>query len=540
METEKRQRRDSRQKRPASASKMPPETTPPPKTPRKGRGAITNPTGRYERFQIADFDDGWTRADEEESLLRTTVAIDSTKSIITRNDSPDVGFDRSINPYRGCEHGCVYCLAGETPILMGHGGLKALGELSVGDEIYGTERDGHYRRYVKTQVLAHWQTRKPAYRVCLADGTELVASADHRFLTDRGWKFVDRADGDEMRHRLTPNNLLMGFGSVTPSARDVAHQTEKPSADLRVVAIERLDGERDLFDITTGTGDFIANGVISHNCFARPTHAYLGLSPGLDFETKLFAKPRAAKLLEAELSRPGYRCKVMAMGTNTDPYQPLERRMRITRSILSVLARFRHPVGIVTKSDLVLRDRDILSEMAQQNLAEVSVSVTTLDRELARAMEPRAAAPERRLAAVRALREAGIPAGVLVAPVIPGINDREIEKILAACHEAGAQWAGFVLLRLPLELKQLFEEWLHAHFPDRASHVLNLIRDMRGGQLYQAEFGTRMSGTGPMAELIAQRFEKAHARLGFEGGAPLDTTLFRPPARRGETLPLFP
>src|SRR5262245_33544978 len=170
----------------ASGSEMPQEMAR--KTPRKGRGAITNPTGRYERFQVEEFDDGWTRGDEEESLLRTTVAIDATKSIITRNDSPDVGFDRSINPYRGCEHGCVYCLAGETPILMGHGGFKALGELRVGDEIYGTERRGHYRRYIKTQVLAHWQTRKPAYRVCLADGTELVASADHRFLTERGWK----------------------------------------------------------------------------------------------------------------------------------------------------------------------------------------------------------------------------------------------------------------------------------------------------------------------------------------------------------------
>ncbi len=329
-----------------------------PPMPRKGRGAASNASGRYEAQQRAPFDDGWGTADEEPPRLDTTYTRDATRSIIARNDSPDVPFDRSINPYRGCEHGCIYC-------------------------------------------------------------------------------------------------------------------------------------------------------------FARPTHAYLGLSPGLDFETKILFKPDAARLLSAELAAPKYRCDVVAMGTNTDPYQPVERELKITRQILRVLSDFNNPVGIVTKNHLITRDIDILADMARRNLAECFVSVTTLDKDLARDMEPRASAPRRRLEAIRALSAAGIPTGVMTAPMIPGLNDHEMEEILEAASEAGATRAGFTVLRLPLEIKDLFDEWLRAHRPDRAEKVLSLIRQMRGGALYQAEFGLRMKGEGPIAQLLAARFSAAVKRLGL-------------------------
>jgi DNA repair photolyase len=250
-------------------------------------------------------------------------------------------------------------------------------------------------------------------------------------------------------------------------------------------------------------------------CFARPTHAYLGLSPGLDFETRILFKPDAAKLLVAELAAPKYRPDVVAMGTNTDPYQPVERELKITRSILKVLSDFNNPVGIVTKSHTVTRDIDILADMAKRNLAEIFLSITTLDKDLARAMEPRASAPHRRLEAIRKLADAGVPVGVMTAPMIPGLNDHEMEAILEKATEAGATRAGFTVLRLPLEIKELFEEWLRANRPDRAERVLSLVRQMRGGALYQAEFGTRMKGEGPIAQLLAARFSAATKRLGL-------------------------
>ena len=265
-------------------------------------------------------------------------------------------------------------------------------------------------------------------------------------------------------------------------------------------------------------------------CFARPTHAYLGLSPGLDFETKILFKPDAAKLLVAELASPKYRCDVVAMGTNTDPYQPVERELKVTRQILRVLSDFNNPVGIVTKNHLVTRDIDILGDMARRNLAEVFLSVTTLDRDLARAMEPRASAPYRRLEAIRRLAEAGVPVGVMTAPMIPGLNDHEMESILEAAMDAGATRAGFTVLRLPLEIKDLFDEWLHTHRPDRAERVLSLIRQMRGGALYQAEFGLRMRGEGPIAQLLSARFSAAVKRLGLNRiGYRLDTLRFAVP-----------
>jgi DNA repair photolyase len=275
-------------------------------------------------------------------------------------------------------------------------------------------------------------------------------------------------------------------------------------------------------------------------CYARPTHAYLGLSPGLDFETKLRAKLDAAALLERELARPGYRCEPIALGTNTDPYQPVERRLEITRGVLEVLARCRHPATIVTKSAAVVRDLDLLAPMARQDLVRVALSVTTLDGGLARRLEPRAAAPHRRLEVIRQLRQAGVPAAVMVAPIIPALTDHEIERILEAAVAAGASSAGYVLLRLPHEVKELFEGWLEAHAPDRAAHVLSLVRQCRGGRLYDATFGRRMRGEGPYAELIARRFASAKRRLGLTVETrSLRTDLFEPPAQASGQLRLL-
>ena len=356
---------------------------------RKGRGAVSNRGGRFERLTSEAVDDGWVTpgtcpgADPAPPKLATTVAVDASRTVIARNQSPDIPFDRSVNPYRGCEHGCVYC-------------------------------------------------------------------------------------------------------------------------------------------------------------FARPTHAYLGLSPGLDFETKLFAKPDAPAILRRELARPGYRCDTLALGTNTDPYQPIERERRITRGILEVLAEHDHPVMIVTKSDLITRDLDILGPMAAKGLAKVALSVTTLDTGLSRKMEPRVPRPDKRLAAIAACAAAGLPTGVLVAPIIPAVNDHEIEAILSRATEAGATSAGWVLLRLPLEIKDLIEEWLRSHFPDRADRVLSLVRQTRGGELYRAEWGKRLRGEGPYAQMIAQRFRLACQRLGLArrtGG--LDTGQFAVPARPERQMRLF-
>ncbi|MGB8437502.1 MAG: PA0069 family radical SAM protein [Burkholderiales bacterium] len=275
-------------------------------------------------------------------------------------------------------------------------------------------------------------------------------------------------------------------------------------------------------------------------CYARPSHAYLGLSPGLDFETRIFAKTNAAELLRKELAAPGYRCSVISLGANTDPYQPAERDLRITRSILEVLVEFRHPFTIVTKNALVGRDVDLIGPMAMQNLARVFVSVTNLDAELARKLEPRAAAPYRRLDAIRRLTSSGVPCGVLVAPVIPFLNDGDLEAIVAAAAEAGARWAGYIVLRLPHELKGLFREWLDHHHPQRAERIMARIRDLRGGKENDPRFGARMAGTGEYAELIRQRFEHACRENGLESGGrtELDTRAFRVPGRAVQ-LPLI-
>ncbi|WP_338664827.1 PA0069 family radical SAM protein [Pararoseomonas sp. SCSIO 73927] len=277
-------------------------------------------------------------------------------------------------------------------------------------------------------------------------------------------------------------------------------------------------------------------------CYARPAHAWIGLSPGLDFESRLQFKPEVASLLEKELRKPGYTPRPIALGANTDPYQPVERTLGLTRQVLEVLDRHNHPVTVVTKSAGVLRDLDILSRMAQRNLVQVCLSVTTLDHRLARIMEPRAATPLRRLAAMLELRRAGIPVGVLAAPMIPGVNDAELEKILEAAHAHGARAAGYVLLRLPLEIRQMFEDWLNAHMPDRAARVLALVRETRAGKTYDSRFGIRQTGTGPYADMLARRFAVAMKRLGLDGArenGSLDCSAFAVPGAEPRQLELL-
>jgi DNA repair photolyase len=294
------------------------------------------------------------------------------------------------------------------------------------------------------------------------------------------------------------------------------------------------------FDVSINPYRGCAHGCVY--CFARPTHSYLGLSPGLDFETKLFYKADAVNILEAELAKPKYVCKTIALGINTDGYQPLEKRLQVTRGILAVLTRCRHPVTIVTKGALIIRDLDLLADLAKDKLVSVMVSVTSLTNDIKRTLEPRTASPQARLRVIQQLSEAGVPVGVLVAPVIPAITDHEIEDIMAAAKEAGATRAGYVLLRLPHELKIIFREWLAQHYPDRAKHVMSLINQSRGGKDYDSEFGTRMRGTGPYAELLRTRFDLAKRKLGFGGAEEryeLDTSLFRPPLKSTPQLSLF-
>jgi DNA repair photolyase len=349
----------------------------------KGRGAVSNPDSRYLAFTHEAVDDDGVADAEPARAPKTSVTLERARSIISHNQSPDVPFEQSINPYRGCEHGCSYC-------------------------------------------------------------------------------------------------------------------------------------------------------------FARPTHAYIGLSPGTDFETRIFAKPDAANLLRQALRRKGYVCRTIALGTNTDPYQPIERKLRITRDILQLLHDCDHPVSITTKSSLVERDIDLLSAMAAKGLAQVQISVTTLDKPLSRLMEPRAASPQRRLETIGRLSQAGIPVGVMLAPVIPFLTDAEMETILARSAAAGATWSAYVMLRLPLEVKDLFEEWLQTYFPLKAKHVMSRMREMREGKAYDSAFGARQTGTGVFAQMIRQRFRLAQKQSGSQQtfGA-LNTNLFRPPALDSGQLSLF-
>jgi DNA repair photolyase len=329
-----------------------------------------------------------------------------------------------------------------------------------------------------------------------------------------------------------------GWGSLAQARDDDPPPRTEVSPDASRSVIVRNTSPDIPFDRSINPYRGCEHGCVY--CYARPTHAYLGLSPGLDFETRLLAKYDAATLLERELAKPGYRCQPIALGTNTDPYQPVERRLEITRGILAVLARCRHPATIVTKSAAVVRDLDLLVPMARQDLVRVAISVTTLDRDLARRLEPRAAAPQRRLEAIKRLCDAGVPVGVMVAPIIPALTDHEIERIMDAAVAAGAGSAGYVLLRLPHEVKELFERWLETHAPERAAHVLSLVRQCRGGRLYDATFGRRMRGEGPYAELIGRRFASAKRRLGLTTETrSLRTDLFAPPAPASGQLRLL-
>ena len=498
----------------------------------KGRGALSRPPGRFDKLTKEFEHDGWYEEDVP-NKVETVVQAENARTIITRNDSPDIGFSQSINPYRGCEHGCLYCMSGDTPVLMADGSTSPIAELKPGDAIYGTQRTGRERRYMKTKVLAHWSVIKPAYRVTLRDGTALVSSGDHRFLTESGWRFVTGSlRGGAPRPQLTNGETLLGPGKFS-AARELDAQTVASDPRLAVAHIEFLGKAERLFDITTGTEDFIASGVVSHNCYARPSHAYVGLSPGLDFETRLFYKADAARLLEQELSAPNYRCAPITLGANTDPYQPLEKSLKVTRSVLEVLLRCRHPVNITTKGVLVARDVDLLAELARDGLVQVMFSIPTLNDDLKRILEPRAAAARAKLKAMRVLAGAGVPVGVLVAPIIPVLTEHEIESVLEAAREAGASLAGYTMLRLPWEVKDIFREWLAEHFPDRAAHVMSIVRGMRGERDNDPDFGTRMHATGPVAQLIRQRFQLACRRLGFPDARrfSLPTKLFRPPVR---------
>ena len=341
------------------------------------------------------------------------------------------------------------------------------------------------------------------------------------------------------RGRGTATNLHNRFAPTVSVAEDDGWYQEVPPTQGTEVRIETAttiitrNTSPDLpFDRSINPYRGCEHGCIY--CYARPSHAYWDMSPGLDFETKLIAKSNAAQVLEQQLSKPGYVCAPINLGSNTDPYQPIEREYQITRQTLEVLLRYRHPVTIVTKGSLILRDLDLLTELARQRLVAVMISLTRLDDELKRILEPRAAAPKARLRAIRVMREAGIPVGVLCSPMIPMINDSELESLLAEAHAAGAQSAAYMMLRLPLEVAPLFEEWLAAHYPQRAAHVMSLVRQVRGGEVYDSRFGVRMRGEGPFADLLAQRFAKAIKRLGLNRreGFNLDCSAFCPPGRQ--------
>lgn len=399
-------------------------------------------------------------------------------------------FRWTINPYRGCSHACVYCLDPSTLVLCADGRQRPLGELQVGDEIIGTERRGTYRRYVKTSVEAKWQTRKPAYRVTLADGTVLTASGDHRFLTDRGWKHVADAHTGQ-RPRLTLNNRLMGFGagfaigdpadlSDTNSAisrkLSVEGMAVKSVADLRVVSIEPLPGTQDLVDITTGTGDFIANGVISHNCFARGTHQYLDLDAGADFDSQIVVKTNVVEVLRKELRRGSWEHETVALGTNTDPYQRAEGRYKLMPGIIRTLAESGTPMSILTKGTLIRRDIPQLIEAAERVPIDIQMSIAMYDDGLQHSVEPGTPTTQARLDTVRALTDAGFRVGVFLMPVLPHMTDSvaAIDQALRRLSDAGADHVVYGALHLRPGVKPWFFEWLQREHPDLVSSYRGL------------------------------------------------------------------
>jgi len=647
---------------------------------------------------------------------------DRSQSILSRNDSPDLGFRWSVNPYRGCFHACSYCISGDTLIAMADGRTKPLDEIRVGDEIYGTVLRGKYRRFVKTRVLAHWTVVKPAYRVTLEDGTQLITSADHRFLTQRGWKYVTGTQhGRTRRPHLTTKNELLGTGRFTaPPDEDLEYrqgylcgmvrgdgllgsytyhypwrrrttdtqyqfrlalidlealqraqqylasfevptqeflfqpgavgykpmhairtqarihverirelirwpqagslnwhrgflagifdaegsygrgilrisntdpaiiaciaeslqqlrldyvietiprdkpiyvvrlfggliehlrffQTVSPAitrkmsiegqaiknhARLRVTSIESLGLSLPLIDITTGTGDFIANGVVSHNCYARPTHEYFGLGAGTDFERKIVVKPRAPSLLRQAFLKPSWRGERIVFSGVTDCYQPLEAAWKLTRGCLEVCLTFRNPVAVITKSLLIRRDADLLAALAREAAASVSISIPFLDEGIARAIEPGAPTIRRRFETMEILAKAGVPVGIGIAPIIPGLNDHAIPGLLKEARRCGASFAFKTLLRLPGSVKAVFFHRLKEALPLAAAKIEHRIRETRDGALYDSRFGHRHHGEGTYWETIEQVWDVWTRRLGFDRddeASPSRSTFCRPP-----------
>jgi DNA repair photolyase len=374
-------------------------------------------------------------------------------------------FRWTVNPYRGCSHACQYCGAGETPVLMYDGHTKPLANVRIGDEIYGTVLEGGRRRYVASQVIAHWETVKPGFRTILGDDTELVTSGDHRFLTPDGWKFVTGTEHE--RAFLVPTTGLMGGVKRTPRL-SIAGGELGSDDRLRVRSIEPTGHDQQLYDITTTTGDFIANGVVSHNCFARSTHTYLDLDAGRDFEREIVVKVNVPEVLRAELAKPSWKREQVALGTNTDPYQWVESRYKLMPEIWQALLDFDTPCSLVTKSPLAVRDIDILQDLAAGPGVTVFFSVPTLDERAWRETEPHTPSPRARLEGVRKMNEAGVPSGILIAPLMPGINDspEQVREILEIAEDAGAISAPAMPLHLRPGVKEVFFEWMRAHRPD--------------------------------------------------------------------------
>jgi DNA repair photolyase len=491
---------------------------------------VSNPPNPWATAEVEYFEDA--------PPARLEVYEDHTREILAHNDSPDVGFSWSVNPYRGCFHACAYCLAGETPILMGDGRTRALAEIRVGDEIHGTVRRGRKRRYARTRVLAHWKSVEQAFRIRLDDGTEIVSSGDHRFLTKKGWRTTARRAAPARRAQLELGDLLLGTGLVS---RAVAGGAVESSPGLRITSIEPLGVEMTMYDLTTGTGDFVANGVVSHNCYARPSHEYLGLGAGTDFDRKITVKPEAPRLLREAFERPAWKGELIVFSGVTDCYQPLEASYRLTRGCLEVCAEYGNPVGIITKSPLVERDLDVLQALARVADVSVTVSIPLWDREHAHAIEPHVASPQRRMQIIERLAAAGLDVGVNVAPMIPGLGDEDIARILEAAAAAGARRAGFVFLRLPGSVATVFEQRLRESLPLRAERVLARVREARGGKLYDSRWGVRGRGEGRYAEAARALFESTARRVGLATGCMGgdDTTTFRRPDRPGRQLPLL-
>jgi DNA repair photolyase len=404
------------------------------------------------------------------------------KSVLNRvPESSQMPFRWTVNPYRGCSHACAYCLSGDTRVLMADGTTRTMRDLSVGDEIVGTVRETRYRRLTRTIVLAKWSSLKPAYRVALSDGTEILASADHRFLTERGWKHVTGAQqGADQRPHLTEGIRLLGPGGHATSPL----KGLKPKS---VVSVEPLGRTMRMYDITTGTEDFIANGVVSHNCFARPTHEYLGFNAGRDFENEIVVKVNTPERLRAELGRPRWEHEHVALGTNTDPYQWVEGRYELMRGVWEALRDARNPCSVLTKSPLLLRDLDLMQELNRVTDFSAALSIPTLDQKAWRETEPRTPNPKARIEAVAKLTAAGIRTGVLIAPLMPGINDSpaQVREIVRLATEAGATYITGIALHLRKGVREVYMEWLAEHYPKLVPKYEALYK--RGAYMSMAE-----------------------------------------------------